>query len=337
MVKYIGNGILQARNDFEPMALGKKNVVGVGIGYKISNGKKTKELAVVAMVDKKESKTALNGNDILPKSVAGTPTDVIEVGRIEALVSRTAKHRPAPGGVSIGHYMITAGTLGVAVTDNKSGAKVALSNNHVLANSNDADYGDPIYQPGPIDGGGVSDKIATLLRYAPIYFGEDEPTCDLAEAYVRFGNWISSLAGASHKVSAKKYNPQAVNLVDAAIAMPLTQDLLDDHIIDIGQVFGVADGYLGMKVVKSGRTTGTTRGSITLINATVDVNYGPNKLARFTDQFISGPMSAGGDSGSLLVTDTNEPHAVGLLFAGSNATTIYNPIKYVLSFLDITI
>ena len=183
----------------------------------------------------------------------------------------------------------------------------------------------------------MDDGIATLLRWVNILFGEDEPACDLAQTYVRFSNWMAQLIGSSHRISAKRYDPQASNFIDAAIAMPLSPAVLDRNIIDVGEVRGIADGHLGMKVVKSGRTTETTRGQITLVNATVDVSYGPNKIARFTDQLISGYMSAGGDSGSLLATDTKEPKAVGLLFAGSNTTTVYNRIEHVLSALNISI
>lgn len=75
--------------------------------------------------------------------------------------------RPSPGGVSIGHYMITAGTLGCLVQDT-SGLQHILSNNHVLANSNNARQSDPIYQPGPHDGGTSKDEIAKLWRWRPL-------------------------------------------------------------------------------------------------------------------------------------------------------------------------
>jgi len=48
-------------------------------------------------------------------------------------------------------------------------------------------------------------------------------------------------------------------------------------------------------------------------------------------------MSQGGDSGSVLVTRFGETKAVGLLFAGSDQATIYNPIQRVLNGLEIKI
>jgi hypothetical protein len=47
-------------------------------------------------------------------------------------------------------------------------------------------------------------------------------------------------------------------------------------------------------------------------------------------------MSAGGDSGSLIV-DKNSQKAVGLLFAGSGTATIFTPIDLVLNALQVRI
>ena len=89
----------------------------------------------------------------------------------------------------------------------------------------------------------------------------------------------------------------------------------------------------GNVVQKTGRTTNFTTGKVVSVNATIDVNYGGGKVARFAKQIVTEAMSAGGDSGSL-VTDLQE-QAVGLLFAGSPTHTIMNPIPYVQSLLKI--
>jgi hypothetical protein len=73
---------------------------------------------------------------------------------------------------------------------------------------------------------------------------------------------------------------------------------------------------------------------VNVIETTVTVNYGENRTARFEGQFVTTPMSQGGDSGSLLV-DGESLRAVGLLFAGSAQATIYNPIQDVLEALQI--
>src|SRR5439155_20023051 len=60
------------------------------------------------------------------------------------------KVRPAMGGISIGHYAITAGTLACLVR--AAGETFSLSNNHVLAKENRGAGGDPILQPGRFHG-----------------------------------------------------------------------------------------------------------------------------------------------------------------------------------------
>jgi len=111
---------------------------------------------------------------------------------------------------------------------------------------------------------------------------------------------------------------------------------VEDRIIDVGEANGTAPATLGLDVTKSGRTTETTHGNITLINATIQVQYG-SQIAVFEDQIVSGFMSQGGDSGSLLVTRYGGTKAVGLLFAGSDQATIYNPIQRVLDALEVKI
>ena len=124
------------------------------------------------------------------------------------------------------------------------------------------------------------------------------------------------------------------NLVDAAIAAPIEASDVVDKILDIGTITGVARAGLGDAVKKSGRTTGLTTGEILQVDVTVDVSYGAGKVARFTDQLLSGPMSAGGDSGSAVLND--EDQLVGLLFAGSDNTTIFNRIDNVFSALGVS-
>lgn len=314
-----------------------QNVVGVGVGYQEKSGQQTGEYALVVMVSQKLPLVALAPHAVLPKNVSGVNIDVVEVGELHALQSRTSRWRPAPGGVSIGHYKITAGTLGAVVRDRSSGKRLILSNNHVIANSNDADKGDLILQPGPIDGGSsADDTIATLERFCPIDFGTEPGSCDIAEIYARFGNIFAGWLGSKHRLNTLKSDPLAVNLVDAAVAKPNDDSELLEEILDIGNIEGTASAFLGMSVRKSGRTTSFTTGQVNLINATVEINYGGDRKARFENQLVTGPMSQGGDSGSLVVAG-DSPQAVGLLFAGSAQSTIFNPIQAVMDCLEIEI
>jgi hypothetical protein len=209
-----------------------------------------------------------------------------------------------------------------------------LSNNHVLANSNDAQPGDAILQPGPSDGGTLADQIATLQEFVPINYGTAPPTCPVSNAVVGAHNWVAKLIGGQHRIEAYQENPE-MNLVDAAIAAPLSPELVEKRILEIGAPQGVAEGTLGLAVRKSGRTTGLTSGEITQVEATVQVSYGAAGTATFTDQLMAGPMSSGGDSGSAILDGSDR--VVGLLFAGSSSTTILNRIQNVLEALNVVI
>jgi hypothetical protein len=317
--------------------MAKPNVIGVGMGYKVSEGVRTEELCLVTLVRQKVPPSALQAEALVPKVIEGVRTDVIEIGEVRALQTHTSRWRPAPAGVSLGHYRITAGTFGCLVRDRATGASLMLSNNHVLANSNDANPGDAILQPGPADGGRLgADTIAVLERFCPIQFATEPGSCNVAGAYARLGNAVARLLGSQHRMVSIKANPQAANLVDAAVARPnLSADILDE-IMEIGRVAGTLPATLGMAVRKSGRTTGLTSGEITVMEATVTVSYGAGKDATFENQLIMGPMSQGGDSGSLIVA-AGSLQAVGLLFAGSEQSTIANPIQAVLTCLDVTL
>jgi hypothetical protein len=230
--------------------------------------------------------------------------------------------RPVPCGISGGNIndrsraFCCGGTLGALVSDGS--ANYILSNNHVLARTNNAPAGEDIIQPGLIDQSptcfqDANDAVADLTAFVPINFKRG-----------------------------------TTNSVDAAIAQARAGAVdTSGTILDIGQIAagGGTSASLGMAVAKSGRTTGFTQGAVTAVNVTIDVRYdgrcgGTKGTGRFTNQIrivdaaggTPEPFSAGGDSGSLIVTDgTSCPQAVGLLFAGGSADTFANPIGAVLS------
>lgn len=219
--------------------------------------------------------------------------------------------RPVPIGVSTGQIDVTAGTIAARVV---SGSDVfALSNNHVYANRNAAKIGDQVLQPGTVDGGvNPADAIGTLHDFEPIRFCSPFPTCP-------------------------------ANRIDAAIATT-TVDQLGNSTPSNG--YGTprietARARLGMEVQKYGRTTGHTVSRISGINATMNVGFRDN-TARFTGQIVisSGNFSGPGDSGSLIVsagTGEDARRPVALLFAGSQTSTLANPIDLVLERFNVTI
>ena len=310
-----------------PNLIGRRNVVACGLGYKVRGGQLTRELSLVVSVTQKVPAAQLAPKDLVPKSVNGFATDVIETGRIRALaLDPRTRYRPAQPGISIGHYAVTAGTLGLIVQ--KQGIYYILSNNHVLAAHNDAHLGDPIYQPAPADGGTPADTIATLAEYAPLNFGEQASKCPVAGFVARALNGCARLVGSQHRLH-PILATSALNGLDAALAHPTSPDAVTAAILGIGLPSGVADPQLRMAVQKMGRTTEYTQGVITQVDVTVEVEYS-GRVARFTDQVFASRMSAPGDSGAVVVD--LQRRAVGLLFAGSDAVTIMTPMSRVLSY-----
>src|SRR2546422_2440364 len=111
------------------------NVVGVGIGRKTVRGMSSEDLALKVYVKQKVHPLLVKDGLVIPDEVEGVPTDVEEAGEfsiwrpIPPIYQR--KVRPAMGGLSIGHFAITAGAVASPLP--AGGAAVLLSNNHRLA------------------------------------------------------------------------------------------------------------------------------------------------------------------------------------------------------------
>lgn len=314
----------------------RKNVVGVGIGYKESQGVITDELAVTINVVEKLPVAQLTESDRVPRDLDGVRTDVVETGRFLAgetiAPAQTSKDRwrpIIPPGVSIGHSDVTAGTFGCLV---RRGSEIfILSNNHVLANVNAGRAGDAIIQPGRYDGGTATDKVATLADYIPLDFGGDVASCNIATGVEKTTNWLAEALGSSHRMMAYQTAP-GENLIDAALARPLNPNQFSPEILKIGRPKGIHQASLGTNVQKTGRTTGYTRGRITQIDVTSSVDYN-GRMATFTNQLMATGMSAGGDSGSVVLDENG--YVIGLLYAGSSQASLINPIQTVLQILKV--
>jgi hypothetical protein len=313
--------------------MAKENVVAVGLGYKTINGVRIKEMSIVCSVVKKVPLKDLKKKDRIPKKIEGISTDVNQTGRFRALKARTDRWRPAPPGVSIGHEHITAGTFGAVVKKKGEEGLYILSNNHVLANSNEGAIGSAILQPGKYDGGTYpKDMIARLVDFVEIEWMGGQG-CQIGQAVAGAFNLSTRAFGFKTRLMAIR-EESPVNYVDAAIAKPLNDDLVERDILEIGIPEGFNHNHhVGMEIQKSGRTTGLTGGVIEQVDVMVQVSYGDGKIALFDEQLIAGNISAGGDSGSV-VFDLNKK-IVGLLFAGSDTVTVINTVDDVWRLLEL--
>jgi hypothetical protein len=331
----VDGGILEAKAELEKLlantggesdgpqsqAAMEANIVGVGIG--LGDGTSAAAAPGDAVLEvytlEPESTTELRAR---LASVTGAsafadsdvPIHAVHTGVVDAL-SHRMRLRPAPGGISCGHVAITAGTLGCLVRGNRAPRNnrlMILSNNHVLANTNGGPLGASIVQAGPLDGGRhPADQVAILEQFIRINFA----------------------AGAA-------------NVVDCATGWAWPDRVRRELMFISGgatrlfRIGGVPVApFVGMQVGKTGRTTQLTRGGITAVGVTVNVNYGGGRVARFVNQIaIRTPgsnFSAGGDSGSVIWTWDARRAPVALLFAGGGGTTFANPITRVLAALDV--
>lgn len=274
----------------------RQYVTGIEVALDEDGLSDDQKLVVQVSVKRKLPLDSLAPEDVLPENFGGMPVRVIEaryhvpedvtsVPEPVASQSRTKRHDPLLPGISVAHKDVSAGTLGMFVRDRASGVVGILSNFHVLAGSTAARVGDPILQPGPFDEGKV---------------GRD--------SVAHLVSYIIDKDG------------------DAAFAR-----LNGARGIDIRQlgtdrpVSGVRNVRLGDELIKSGRSTGVTKGRVTAMGRyyiTYSVGrigvdgfkIDPRKLGNPDDDEIS----TGGDSGSIW-TDPQTGLGVGLHFAGETS------------------
>lgn len=297
------------------------NIVGVGIGIGSARasgvpGEPVLEVYTIEREAASETCARLaSAIGVQAMNDAEFPIHVVHTGIVDAFQHRM-RLRPAPGGISVGHFRVTAGTLGCLTRGRsapRSNRLMVLSNNHVIANVNAGALGDGIVQAGPIDGGSMpADQIAILERFVPINFSGGNNLVDCATGWA----WHDRVRPEQMYVSGGVIRYFRTGGVPVA-AVP------------------------GLNVGKSGRTTQLTSGRVTAIGVTVNVNYGNGRVGRFINQMSiranQGDFSQGGDSGSLIWTWDYRRAPVGLLFAGGGGTTFANRIGDVLNALDVNI
>jgi len=255
-----------------------------------------------------------------------------KIGQVVLAVSpRQGFALPTPMGVSVGNTpslpYLYAGTAGLLVHSlGKPSSKFILSNDHVLGAigptlcpNTAAPNKTWTLQPGTLDigrdpGNNPSYYLGTVMTLWPLKKG-------------------------------------ASNSIDAAISQT-NATFTKTEILGIGQPNPVVvSPTVAEGVVKSGRTTGVTVGTVEAINVTVTVNYGaacgtytfvgqtsvfgisPGAFSNVAG-YQGNPFSRAGDSGSAILDSTTK-RPMGLLFAGGPWLTFANPISEVYTRLNV--
>ncbi|UKA52309.1 DNA/RNA non-specific endonuclease [Arthrobacter sp. FW305-BF8] len=282
------------------------NITSIGVGYKVSEGTATGELALQFTVDQKAAPEDLGALDTapIPESImvdgVAVPTDVIQrsyrpgfrvVAEAEPPAAKVRADPVLPG-ISVAHTRGTAGTIGCIVYDKTDGAPLVLSNWHVLNGPGGA-LGDTVVQPGPHDDNRVDRNRLGVLKRSHLGVAGD---CAVAT------------------IEGRGIEPEILGIGTAP------QELGEPEI--------------GDKVMKSGRTTGVTHGVVRRVDVIAKLTYGTegeHAIGGFEiglDQQNlpdDGEISRGGDSGSAWIfkNANGSPGTVlaGLHFAGETGAT----------------
>jgi hypothetical protein len=277
-----------------------RNIVGIGIGKKITRNEPTSQDCVRVYVVSKICMDDLAANSAVPSQILGAPTDVIAIGRFgrtgrPALRTDTT---PRPGSAIRVKTLAPnvnqgqRGTLAAIVTDGVY--RYILSCNHILA---------------------VNGRVPCDAEVVSAEFVGAEQTI------AKPGNFIP-------------FARNSANSVDCALALLPTDNKVQ---ATFPQDFKLstntpADPHAEAKVTKFGAVTARTEGTIvdTDVDLYMDYSFGTFYFEHqvMIDGGWGGPyFAAAGDSGSLVVdTSTASGAAIGLIFGASGRFAVACPL-----------
>jgi hypothetical protein len=270
--------------------------------------------------------TLPNPSTVVVTAISQADTTKLGTGRVQVFqsnINQNAQKLPVILGTSGGNVDDTngrfccGGTLGSLLIRN--GSYYILSNNHVLARSDQASLGEPISQPGIIDTNcstAGTNTVATLTSFVNL-----------------------QAAGTNVDAAIALIEPGAVDLSGKILLLGSTATGSTPDPGPPHQGSGIS-AFINEPVAKSGRTTGLTCSAISTTNLTTSVTYqtlcngGTSFTVRYTNQIAvsGGGFTAGGDSGSLIV-DQGTADPVALLYGGSDTDAVGNPVADVLNAL----
>lgn len=290
------------------------NLVGVGLGFKVTKDGFTLTPSIVVSVQRKIARKKLHWRRRIPPEIGGIPTDVVEVGLVRAISEppsvneclvdpATRVSRPFPAGVSIGGGKNPAGSVGYPVRLRGRTGSYLLSNYHILGDLKNHDARPVTLQPGWGDGPSPSDEVGRFETGQPILF--DGPP----------------------------------NEMDAAIARARPKTVLP-FLCSIGRLNGVSEPEDEGTVFAYGKRSKHSKGLVREVALDVWVRYRGKRRAFFKNQIkivpatSNQPFARHGDSGTLAIK--KDKTACALIFAASSTSgaAMATPLPRVLRALD---
>lgn len=263
--------------------LSKFMVLAVGIATKVIRGQDSDEPCIKVYVTQKLPEKFLlrYGKDfVISPEIEGVQTDVVEMSEIRHFETvdlppeRLRRLRPAQSGCSISHYAVNGrGTLGRWAKDKKTDQPLLSSCWHVIANKGMCLRGDPILQPGRLDGGKLPDDvIAFLERWIDVKMLGPDINKSKERIRLALDNDIEI----------------PINKVDAAVAKPVSDDVVTDEVLGIGTLKGgIGRVKRGDRMIGSGASSGVMKAIVRDVDIDIFVSYPPLGTALFRDQILA--------------------------------------------------
>jgi hypothetical protein len=302
--------------------LRRPGVTAVDVGFKISGQKMTDDLAIRVHVTRKLPSVELAQSEVFNDTgkknskVGKFPVDVIE-----------GEYGPSDAAVSEPTALDDLDEEGVAALE-RTGVYDPLIGG--------ISCGNPRVTAGTI-GAIVYDRI----RCKPMILSNWHVLAGASAAAIGEDILQPGRVDGGTQVVASLKRMKLDSRMDAAVATLNRARSSTRDILGLGTISGIDAPSLGMNVIKSGRTTGITRGVIDGVSLSVSINYGDPGVVAFSNQIRIVPrapwpavdyeVSMGGDSGSVWLRESNN-RAIGLHFAGetnplpSSENAICSPI-----------
>lgn len=288
--------------------LSAPEIQGMGIGERVSNGQRQKQMVLKVYVDRKRPSDQVSHLIPAKQMVPGTDweleIDVEEVGKLHLEAAFTGHQRPVRPGWGVSHESGSMGTIGCLVRLNGDATGVyLLSCAHVLAKAGQATIGDKVVQPAQeIDGSFGDRTVATLTKSIPLNIG-------------------------------------GTSVADAAIAK-VTDGLDVDASIQMSfrpprGIVRHANLKISSPMFKVGAQSGETNGAIRDRHFTFKVNYPGVGDTTFTNLVMCQNFTVAGDSGAAVLNSSGR--IAGIHVAGSDSVSVFCPIEPILKELEIEV